>query len=740
MDTLPPLQRGKGIFVNLTLDGICRLHLSGGHAKILLRIYEEAARWGDKDRSAAPKKAGNAMEKRQKTSLTMCLVAIGIVYGDIGTSPLYVMKSILEGNGGITQINESFIVGALSLIIWTITLLTTIKYVLIAMKADNHGEGGIFSLYSLVRSCGKWLIVPAMLGGAALLADGVLTPAVTVTSAVEGLRSIAMMDRLLGGRQTGVIIITLCIIASLFAVQHAGTSRIGKAFGPVMLVWFLFLGATGAMNIFSMPQVLRAFNPAHAVELLVSPYNKLGFMILGSVFLAATGAEALYSDMGHVGRESIYISWPLVKICLILNYLGQGAWLLSSRGDAALASLESLNPFFLMLPGALRPVAVILSALAAVIASQALITGSYTLVSEAIRLDLMPHLKVQYPAETKGQIYIDTVNKILWVGCTFIVLLFRSSARMESAYGLAITVTMLMTTLLLFVYLSRVRGKKALAWGVLIVFGAIETVFFLSSLSKFAHGGYVAVIMALLLLSIMIIWHRGTQLEQKYSVRLKLGDYTENLAALRGDSALPELTQNLVYIGSSDDMETIDRNTLYSILDKDPKRPRLLVFECACARRAKRDELSGRDVWHGLYFPRKAQPRLQERPAREHLPAPDRARPARERGTATAGEKVFDLRPLAGGQLQVSDAAPRGAADVGAEPHGRDHPEPQIRRPPRGGLGHPVVRTGHLVGHCGAGAAGHPQRARKRKAHPAGEMNQKGEMPRYLSFFTAASG
>lgn len=445
------------------------------------------------------------------------------------------------------------------------------------MKADNHGEGGIFSLYSLVRSCGKWLIVPAMLGGAALLADGVLTPAVTVTSAVEGLRSIAMMDRLLGGRQTGVII-TLCIITSLFAVQHAGTSRIGKAFGPVMLVWFLFLGVTGAMNIFSMPQVLRAFNPAHAVELLVSPYNKLGFMILGSVFLAATGAEALYSDMGHVGCESIYISWPLVKICLILNYLGQGAWLLSSRGDAALASLESLNPFFLMLPGALRPVAVILSALAAVIASQALITGSYTLVSEAIRLDLMPHLKVQYPAETKGQIYIDTVNKILWVGCTFIVLLFRSSARMESAYGLAITVTMLMTTLLLFVYLSCVRGKKALAWGVLIVFGAIETVFFLSSLSKFAHGGYVAVIMALLLLSIMIIWHRGAQLEQKYSVRLKLGDYTENLAALRGDSALPELTQNLVYIGSSDDMETIDRNTLYSILDKDPKRARAYWF------------------------------------------------------------------------------------------------------------------------------------------------------------------
>lgn len=331
------------------------------------------------------------------------------------------------------------------------------------------------------------------------------------------------------------------------------------------------------MNIFSMPQVLRAFNPAHAVELLVSPYNKLGFMILGSVFLAATGAEALYSDMGHVGRESIYISWPLVKICLILNYLGQGAWLLSSRGDAALASLESLNPFFLMLPGALRPVAVILSALAAVIASQALITGSYTLVSEAIRLDLMPHLKVQYPAETKGQIYIDTVNKILWVGCTFIVLLFRSSAHGvglwpchhgDDADDNAASVR---------VSFPCAREESARVGRAHCLRRDRDGVF-LSSLSKFAHGRYVAVIMALLLLSIMIIWHRGTQLEQKYSVRLKLGDYTENLAALRGDSALPELTQNLVYIGSSDDMETIDRNTLYSILDKDPKRARAYWF------------------------------------------------------------------------------------------------------------------------------------------------------------------
>ena len=390
----------------------------------------------------------------------MLLVTIGIVYGDIGTSPMYVMKSILEGNGGITHAGNDFIIGALSLVIWTITLLTTVKYVLIAMKAENHGEGGIFSLYSLVKKCGKWLIFPAMLGGSALLADGVLTPAVTVTTAVEGLRSIEFMDRLLGTGQAKIIIITLIIISALFAVQHAGTNKIGKAFGPIMLLWFGFLGITGLLKIFSMPIVLKAFNPIYAVKVLLSPDNKSGFMILGSVFLATTGAEALYSDMGHVGKENIYVSWPFVKISLILNYLGQGAWILSSGGDASLAAIEDLNPFFMMLPETFRPFAVILGAAAAVIASQALITGSYTLVSEAIHLDLLPHMEIKYPADTKGQLYIGKVNSILWIGCSLVVLYFRSGARMESAYGLAITLTMLMTTLLLAVFLFKIRSKK----------------------------------------------------------------------------------------------------------------------------------------------------------------------------------------------------------------------------------------------------------------------------------------
>ena len=518
------------------------------------------------------------MKKRQGFRFGLFLVTIGIVYGDIGTSPLYVMKSILEGNGGITAVDDAFIIGSLSLVIWTITLLTTVKYVLLAMQADNHGEGGIFSLYSLVKDCGKWLILPAMLGGAALLADGVLTPAVTVTTAVEGLRSIPSMDRFLGAGQWKVVFITLLIITALFSVQHAGTSKIGKAFGPVMLLWFSFLGVTGLLHVVSLPLVLKAFNPIYAIRVLLSPANKLGFMILGSVFLATTGAEALYSDMGHVGKENIYFSWPFVKLCLILNYLGQGAWILQSRGNSSLLALEDLNPFFLMLPEPLRPFAVVLGAAAAIIASQALITGSYTLVSEAILLDLLPHLEIRYPSDTKGQLYIGKVNNLLWIGCTLVVLYFRSGARIESAYGLAITLTMLMTTLLISVYLRKLRRQTILGWVVLLLFGAIEAIFFISSLGKFLHGGYVTVFLTLILLAIMIIWFRGTQLERQYCTRLKVREHIPSLVALHGDESVPLLANNLVYIEGETDAELMDRDILYSILDKDTKRAQAYWF------------------------------------------------------------------------------------------------------------------------------------------------------------------
>jgi len=508
----------------------------------------------------------------------MFLVTIGIVYGDIGTSPMYVMKSILEGNGGIANVNDDFIVGALSLVIWTITLLTTVKYVLIAMKADNHGEGGIFSLYSLVKNYGKWLIFPALLGGAALLADGILTPAVTVTTAVEGLRSIPFMNEFLGTGHWKVVLITLAIISLLFSIQHTGTSKIGKSFGPVMLLWFSFLGISGFTYIVQMPWILKAFNPVYAIQVLISPYNKAGFMILGSVFLATTGAEALYSDMGHVGRENIYFSWPFVKICLVLNYLGQGAWILSNQGNELLYTVHDLNPFFMMLPEMLRPFAVLLGASAAVIASQALITGSYTLVSEAIMLNLLPHLQINYPSDTKGQLYIGVVNKVLWVGCSLVVLYFRSGAKMESAYGLAITVTMLMTTVMLFTYLQKVRKQKILAVMILVSFGVIETVFFGSSLTKLMHGGYVTVFMTALLGFLMIVWYRGTQLEHKYYNHINIRDHIDELGALREDENVPLMCHNLVYLENYHDAETIDRDIFYSILDKDPKRAQAYWF------------------------------------------------------------------------------------------------------------------------------------------------------------------
>ena len=502
----------------------------------------------------------------------MFLITIGIVYGDIGTSPMYVMKSIMEGNGGINHVNQEFIIGSLSLVIWTITLLTTIKYVLIAMKADNHGEGGIFSLYALIRTCGRWLIIPTMLGGAALLADGVLTPAVTVTTAVEGLRSIERVNEILGPGNYKVVIITLIIIAALFTVQRMGTSKIGKAFGPIMLIWFLFLGIGGVVKIASLPIVLTALNPIYAIKVLLSPYNKVGFMILGSVFLATTGAEALYSDMGHVGRNNVYFSWPFVKICLILNYLGQGAWIINNQNNAGLAHVEDLNPFFMMLPEGMRPFAILLGAAAAIIASQALITGSFTLVSEAINLDLLPHLEIRYPSDTKGQLYISAVNTILWVGCSLVVLYFRSGSRIESAYGLAITMTMLMTTLLISTYLRHVKKKAVISWIVLIVFGIIEGVFFISSLGKVLVGGYVTILITLMLLFLMIIWYRGSHLENKYNTKLDMRDFVDNLKTLHEDENVPLLANNLVFLDGDKGFESIDRDIMYSIFDKDPKR------------------------------------------------------------------------------------------------------------------------------------------------------------------------
>ncbi len=509
----------------------------------------------------------------------MILVTLGVVYGDIGTSPMYTLKAIMSGNGGLLTMSADVVTGALSLIIWTMTLITTVKYVLIAMKADNHNEGGIFALYSLVKHCGRWLIVPAMVGGAALLADGILTPAVTVTSAIEGLRTIEAVHRVIGDRQSIVVLIVIAILCGLFVVQRAGTSTIGKGFGPIMTLWFSFLAVTGAISIALYPGVLLALNPLRGIGFLFSSdLNNAGIMVLGNVFLCTTGAEALYSDMGHVGKANIYVSWPFVKAALIINYLGQGAWIVAHNANAELAAIPDLNPFFQMLPEGIRIFAVVLSAFAAIIASQALITGSFSIISEAIRLDLMPHMKIQYPSENKGQLYIPLVNNILWAGCIGVVLLFRSSEHMEAAYGLAITVTMLMTTLLLFTYLSRVKHRGPFAVVFLVLFVAIEAMFFISSLTKFFHGGYVTVLMAFSIFMVMYVWRRGTAIERTQSVYLSVYEYIDQLEALSKDNELPYKADNLVFLTNDSSLERLDRDILYSILNKRPKRARAYWF------------------------------------------------------------------------------------------------------------------------------------------------------------------
>ncbi|EKS19372.1 hypothetical protein HMPREF9318_01448 [Streptococcus urinalis FB127-CNA-2] len=500
------------------------------------------------------------------------IIALGIVYGDIGTSPLYTMQSLVENQGGLKSVSESFVVGSISLIIWTLTLITTIKYVMIALKADNHHEGGIFSLYTLVRRMSKWLMVPAIIGGATLLSDGALTPAVTVTSAIEGLKAVPSLNPIYQN-QINVILTTLVILTLLFSIQRFGTGFIGRIFGPVMLLWFGFLGVTGFFNSLDYLPIFKAINPWYAIKLLVSPENQRGIFILGSIFLATTGAEALYSDLGHVGRGNIHVSWPFVKICIILSYCGQGAWVLNHKNSGI-----ELNPFFASIPSQLTLAAVILATLAAIIASQALISGSFTLVSEAIRLKISPLLRVTYPGTNLGQLYIPVINWMLYIITSCIVLFFQTSEHMEAAYGLAITITMLMTTILLTAYLIHQGMKKPLAILVMSFFAIIEFVFFLASVVKFMHGGYVVVLIALAIVFIMFIWYEGTQIVNKYVKSLDLNDYKEQLNHLRNDNRVSLYQTNVVYLTNRISGSYIDRSILYSILDKLPKRAHVYWF------------------------------------------------------------------------------------------------------------------------------------------------------------------
>lgn len=508
------------------------------------------------------------------------LIAIGIVYGDIGTSPLYVMKSIVEGNGGIGNVNRDFIIGSISLVLWTVTLLTTLQTVIIALKATNHGEGGIFALYTLVRKRAKWLVLPALIGGAAILADGTLTPAVTVTTAIEGLKGLNFGGNVPVSTQNMVIAITVVILLVLFSIQKMGTSIIGKAFGPIMFLWFTFLGVMGVMNMAGDWSILQAINPIYAIRLLVSPYNKAGLFILGSIFLATTGAEALYSDVGHVGKSNIIGSWPFVFVCLSLNYFGQGVWILNNPTYRP-ADGGVLNPFFEMIPANIRLFAIILATIAAVIASQALITGSFTLVAEASGLKFLPRMNINYPSNEKGQIYIPSINKGICVATIAIVLYFQTSAHMEAAYGLSITISMLMTTILLYEWLVMKKVNTVWNWIFLIFFGVLDIMFMISSLTKFTHGGYVSLFIAGAIGFVMYVWYYGNKVRDKREARnayVRLDEYTDMLTNLSHDENYPTYATNLVYMANVKYNKFIKREILYSILDKRPKRAKAYWF------------------------------------------------------------------------------------------------------------------------------------------------------------------
>jgi KUP system potassium uptake protein len=503
-----------------------------------------------------------------KVTLGGLIVTLGIIYGDIGTSPLYVMNAIM----GSSPIDADVVLGGISCIFWTLTLQTTVKYVMITLRADNKGEGGIFALYTLVRRFKvKWLLVPAIIGGSALLADGIITPPISIASAVEGLRFY--------NPSINTVPIVIAILCFLFLIQQFGTKFIGRFFGPMMFIWFSMLGTLGIMQLVGNVNVLKALNPYYAIHLLSIHHE--GFFVLGAVFLCTTGAEALYSDLGHCGRANIRVSWIFVKSMLVLNYFGQGAYLIKHTGQTLAqvgASSNITNPFYLMMPEWFLTTGIIIATMAAVIASQALISGSYTLISEAMRLNLWPKVLIKYPTELKGQLYIPSINWLLLAGCIGVVLKFRESANMDAAYGLSIILCMLMTTILLFYFMWMKKYNHPLVVLIVLVYAVIELSFLYANLKKFPNGGYVTVMIAICLITIMGVWHLAKRIRKSYTEFVKVEGYKNVLAELSRDLTIPKYATHLVYMTGANHADEIESKVIYSILQKRPKRADLYWF------------------------------------------------------------------------------------------------------------------------------------------------------------------
>jgi KUP system potassium uptake protein len=506
------------------------------------------------------------MSKQHHHALSFAglIITVGIIFGDIGTSPLYVLKAITNADPvkGVEvgkQITDQLILGALSCIFWTLTLQTTLKYVIITLRADNKGEGGIFSLYTLVRRRKKWLVIPAMIGGAALLADGIITPPISVSSAIEGLAYV--------NKDIPTTPIIVGVIILIFVIQQFGTKFIGRAFGPVMLVWFLMLGGVGLFSLVKDPSILKALNPYYAYDLLAN-YPQ-GFWLLGAVFLCTTGAEALYSDLGHCGKENIRVSWIFVKIMLIINYFGQGAYLLSKHNNQF---INEENPFYMIVPEWFKIPAIVIATAAAIVASQALISGSFTLINEAIRLNFWPRVKVNFPSDIKGQLYIPSINWMLMFGCLGVVWYFEKSENMEAAYGLSIVLAMISTSMLLIFYMARKHWNPIMRYALIAGFFIIEGGFAVAQIEKFPHGGYITLIIALFLIAIMYVIFKSKIIRTSYLEFVKIKNYLPVLQKLSADEQIPTYATHLVYLTSAERVDEVESKVFYSILEQQPKR------------------------------------------------------------------------------------------------------------------------------------------------------------------------
>ncbi|MBO9564357.1 MAG: KUP/HAK/KT family potassium transporter [Niastella sp.] len=500
-----------------------------------------------------------SFHKRITTAGT--LIAIGIVFGDIGTSPLYTLNAVFHDR----VITEDVALGALSAIFWTLFFQTTLKYVILTLQADNKGEGGIFSLYALIRRYwGRWLIIPAMAGGAFLMADGIITPPISVASAIEGLQKIKP--------DINTVPIVIAILIGLFSFQQFGTGRIGKIFGPVMLVWFTFIGVLGIMAMWQAPGVLKALNPYYAWIMLKEVPG--GFWLLGSIFLCTTGAEALYSDMGHCGRNNIRISWIYVKIMLILSYAGQTAWLLQHTGE----EVGSISPFYHIVPDMIYNPSVIIATLATIIASQALISGCFTLINEAIRLDIWPRHRVVFPGDIKGQIYIPFINWLLMAGCIAMVLHFKESTAMEAAFGLSVTLTMIMSTVLINFYLYVKRVPTALVVLITGIFIIIEGAFLTANFQKIVEGGWITLVIGAVLFITMLVWNKGRNIKRSLTKMVPIEPKIDLLKRLSNDEEIPKYATNLVYLTSSGSPRKVEQTAIQSILSRSPKRADIYWF------------------------------------------------------------------------------------------------------------------------------------------------------------------